>query len=165
MKHVLNLYIALSAFMITTDLAAVTATIPAMLGFRWQATFLQVLPLLCVGGSLIISLAAPVGNCSRFTLVRGIGRIPVLGRYLVFVVIVCGTVLLGMLALNVLTCSSIQSLKLPSNTPMAIATRIYEDVGEGAVVRWGSDTRVFFLSEKRAAVQRALEKEGITVEE
>lgn len=119
MKHVLGLWIALSAFMIMTDLAAVEAIIPASLGFRWQAAFLEALPLLCVVGTLIVFWAAPVGNCSQSTLVRRIGRIPVLGRYLVFVGIVCGTVLLGMLALNVLTSSSIQSLTLPSNTPMS----------------------------------------------
>lgn len=165
MKHVLGLLIAVPAFMMMTDLAAVSAAIPSALGFGWQATLLAALPLLCVVGSLIVSWCAPAGNCSRFTLIRGIGRIPVLGRYLVFVGIVCCTVLLGMLVLNVLTSSSIQSLTLPTNTPRSITTRIHQDVGEGVVFRWrGDEVRVFFLKEKRAALQRALERESITVE-
>ena len=165
MKNVLGVLIALGAFIAMTDLAVVAATIPAMLGFRWQATLLCALPLLCVMGSLIVFWGAPVGNSSKSTLVRSTGRIPVFERYLVFVGIICGTVLLGMLSLNVLTSRSIQSLTLPCNTPMSITARIYEEVGEGVIFKWESEKRVYFLKQKRTAVQRALEREGITIEE
>ena len=75
-------------------------------------------------------------------------------------------VLLGMLTVNLLTSGSIQSLTLPGNTPQSVTTRVYQEVGEGVFFMGrGGETRVFFLKGKRAAVKRALEREGITAGE
>jgi hypothetical protein len=150
------------------DLAAAVAIIPGSLGFRWQAVLLGATPILCALGCLIAFLASPVGNRSQNALIRGIGRIPVIGRYLVYVGVVCGVVLLEALCLNWLASSSIQSFRLSgdvspsSESPM----RIRQAVGEGVTFRWrGDETRIFFLKEKRAAVLHAIQDEHIQPEE
>ena len=47
-------------------------------------------PTLCAVGCMVVFWCVRVGNTSRRKLVRAIGRIPVLGRYFVFVGITCG---------------------------------------------------------------------------
>jgi hypothetical protein len=166
-SHPLGLLIAFSAFMAMTDVAAVESIIPGQLGFR-QAQLLAATPILCVLVCLIVFLMSPVGNCSQYKPIRRIGRIPILGRYCVFAGIVCGAVLLGLLSLNLLASRSIQSLKLSGDiSPLSVIPyQIQQDVGEGVTFRWrGGETRVFFLKEKRAAVEHALQKEHIAAEE
>jgi hypothetical protein len=48
----------------------------------------------------------------------------------------------------------------------SLPEKVQQEVGEGIMFQWrGDETRVFFLKEKRSAVERALQKEHITVEE
>ncbi len=165
-SHAIGLIVAVLAFVGMSDVAAVATSIPGHLGFGWQAGLVMASPLLCVFVCLIVSNLAPVGNSSRNRAFRTVGRIPVLGRYLVFVSIGLGTVLLGVVGLHFLTSSSIQSLKLRGNVPTDAWVRVYTDVGEGVVFRGtGGETEVFFLEEKRAAVERALDMEGLAAEE
>ena len=165
-SHLIGLIFALSAFVTVTDLAAVVAIIPGQLGFRRQAELLAATPILCVLGCLVVFILSPVGNHSQYAPIRGIGKIPVLGRYFVFVAMVCVAEVLGSLSLNMLTSSSIESLRLSGDIPFESWTRIHQDVGDGVAFRGsGRETRVFFLKEKREAVRRALQKENITAAE
>ncbi len=165
-SHLLGLLFAVLAFVGMADVAVAAAMIPAGLGFGWQANLLAATPLLCVLGCLSVSILAPVGNRSRFTLVRGIGRIPILGRYLVFVVVGLGTVLLMASFMYLFVFSSVQSLELRGDVPFETSTRIREEVGRGVTFQWaGDETKVFFLEEKRAAVERAIKKESLVVED
>ncbi len=149
-----------------TDVAAAGAIIPGQLGFGWQAGLLGAIPILCILGCLIVFSVSPVGCRSRHALIRGIGRIPVLGRYLAFAGIVCSAVPLASLSLHLVASSSIQSLKVSGDIPPESWMRIRQDVGEGVTwVQRGSVTQVYFLKEKRAAVRRALEKEHIAAAE
>jgi hypothetical protein len=148
--------------MTMTDVAAVEAITPRQLGFWWQGELLAATPILCVFGCLIVFLACPVSNCSRYGVVRGIGRIPTLGRYCVFCVIVWGAVLAAVPSLKFLMSFSVDSVKLPGQIPPESLTRVIQDVGEGITFQEsGGGTQVFFLKEKRAAVERALQKEHI----
>ena len=149
-----------------TGAAAVLARVLEPMGFVWQGGLLGATPILCVVGCLIVFLLAPVGNQSKYTLIRGIGRIPVLGRYFVFVGIVCGTVLLMLLSLYLLAFFSVQSLKLSGDVPPESSMRIQQDVGDGVTfLSSEGETRVFFPPIKREAVRRALQKEHIETEE
>ena len=119
-------------------------------------------PVLCAVACLTVSILAPVGNHSRFTLLRAVGRVPVLGRCFLFAILGCSAVLLGAVSLHLITSSSIQSLTFQGSLPTDARVRIQTDVGEGIAIRGaGDETRVFFLKEKREAVERALKKEGI----
>ena len=163
--HLFGLFIAFAAFMTIGDLLAVKTIIPWRMGFRWQAEFVATTPIVCIIGCVIVFLLSPVANRSRFALIRGVGRIPVLGRYWVCAGIVCGVGLVAMLSLNLLTSSSIQSLTLPVNISGETWTRIEQEVGEGVTYESSRGvTRVFFLKEKRAAVQRAIQNDHITAE-
>lgn len=165
-SHLIGLLIAVPAYMMMVDVAAVAATIPGCLGFGWLADFVGASPLACIFVCLAISILAPVGNDSRSALVRAIGRIPVLARYLVSVGLGFGTLLLGLVALHFLTSSSIQSLQLRGDVPSETVVRIYAEVGDGVVFRWsGDEVQVFFREENRRAVERALADEGIEVGE
>jgi hypothetical protein len=166
-SHLLGLLVALFAMIGTTDIAAAAACIPGRLGFRWQATLVGATPISCAAVCLVMFLLAPVGNCSQHALIRGIGAISVLGRYCVFAVVVSVAVSVGVLFLNIITSSRIESLRLVGDLSPLSKTwgRINDDVGQGVVFRWaGYETQVFFLREKRAAVLHALEKEHIRVE-
>ncbi|GEM_PF-3467432 len=161
-SHPIGLIVAVLAFVGMADVAAAAAMIPGSLGFAWQAGLLGLTPLLCVVGCVIVSILAPVGNHSRSTLLRAVGRVPVLGRYFLFAIFGCSAVLLGAVSLHLVTSSSIQSLTLQGNVPTDARVRIQTDVGEGiAILGAGDKTRVFFLKEKREAVERAFDKEGI----
>jgi hypothetical protein len=161
-SHLNGLLIAFAAVIAMVDIEGVNAPILGALGLEWQAELLTVTPIICVLVCLIAFVSFPVGNNSRYALIRGIGRIPVFGRYLVVAGIVCGVVLL----LNFLLFSPVQSLKLSGDVSPESWAQIEQDAGGGVTLGSGSrGTRVFFLEEKRAAVQRALQKEHIKAEE
>jgi hypothetical protein len=168
LSHLIGLYIAFSAFITMTDLSAVAATIPARLGFLWQALLMGATPILCIVACIAVFLAAPVGNSSQKKFVRLVGVIPVLGRYCLFAVIVCGLTLLQLQALQFRASFYIQSLKLPDDVRPAspIPEKIQRDVGDKVLLRWGGgEGRIFFRKKDRAAVVRALEREHVAVEE
>jgi hypothetical protein len=150
--------IAFSTFMAVNDVAAVRSRIPRLMGLRWQAELLAATPILCVLVCLIPFLLSPVGNRSQYSLVRGIGRIPVLGRYFIFAGTVCGAALL----LNFLLFIPVRSMKLSGNLSDESQIRLTQEVGEGVVVL---DNKMLFLEEKRAAVKHALQKEHIAFED
>ena len=161
-----GLMIAVSAFIAMSDVVAVEKIIPMDMGFRWQGEFLMATPISCAVGCLLVFLASPVGNDSRYTLQRGIGKIAIGGRYFLFAEIVCCAVLLGILSLNVVMSYYVQSLKLPDDIPYQTISQIRRDAGP--VVTSQSDARgrrLLFLKEKRAAVLRALQKEHISAED
>jgi hypothetical protein len=163
-SHLIGLVLAVPAYMMMADVAAVAPIIPQQLGFRWQSTLVMASPLVCVFICLVVSNLAPVGNRSRIAPFRAIGQIPVLGRYLVSVGIGLVTLLLGLVALHFLTLSSIQSLELRSDVPFETLFRIQDDLGDGVTWRRaGDETEVFFRKEKQSDVERALENEGIEV--
>jgi hypothetical protein len=161
-SHLLGFFVAFCAFMMAIDVTAVEAIIPLHLGFRWQGELLAATPILCVFGCLIVFLVCPVGNCSRYRVVRGIGRIPTLERYGVFCVIVWVAMLAAVPSLKFLMSFSVDSVKLQGQISPESLTRVMQDVGEGITFRGsGGSTQVIFLKEKRAAVERALRKEHI----
>jgi hypothetical protein len=161
-SHLLGFLVAFCAFMMMTDVAAVGAIIPRRLGFWWQGDLLAATPIMCVLGCLIVFLACPVGNGSRYGVVRGIGRIPTLGRYCVFCVIVWVAVLAAVPSLKFLMSFSVDSVKLQGQISDESLMRVMQGVGEGITFREsGGGTQVIFLKEKRAAVERALQKEHI----
>jgi len=165
-SHPIGLWTAATAFMAMTGVAAVAAVTPGQLGFGWQTSLLAMTPALCLFGCLAVSVLSPVGNRSQITLIRGIGRIPVLGRYFVFVAVLCGTVFAMMVVMNLFAFSSIQSLDISRDLPFETWIQIREEVGEGVTFQGsGDEMQVLFLEEKRAAVERALEKESIAFEE
>jgi hypothetical protein len=162
----LGLMIAISAFITMTDVVAVETIVPMQMGFRWQGEVLRAAPISCAIGCLLVFLASPVGNDSRYTLQRGIGKITIGGRYFLFAEIVCCAVLLGILSLNVVVSYYVQSLKLPDKVPYETISQIRRNAGPGITSQGdASGTRLIFLKEKRAAVLRALQKEHISAEE
>lgn len=165
-SHLIGLIFAVLAYVAMMDVASAVAVIPGQIGFGWQAVLVGAIPILCVLGCLVAFALSRVGNRSQYALIRGIGEIPVLGRYFVFVALVCGAELLGALSLDLFTSSSIRSLKLSGDVPIELWGRVCQDVGGGVTFRGsGGETRVFFLKEKRDTVLCALQKEHITVEE
>lgn len=165
-SHLIGLLIAAPVYMMMVDVAAMAPRIPLLLGFRWQSNLVTPSPLACIFACLVVFNLAPVGNRSRIALFRTIGRIPVLARYLVSVGIGLVTLLLGLVTLHILTSSSIQSLELRGDVPFETSTRIREEVGRGVTFQWaGDETKVFFLEEKRAAVEDAIAKESLVVED
>ena len=157
-SHLVGFLIAFSTFMTVNDVAAVQAIIPRRIGLRWQAELLAATPILCVLGCLIAFFLSPVSNRSQYALIRGIGRIPVLGRYFIFAGTVCGAALL----LNFLLFFPVRSMKLSGNLSDESWMRLRQEMGEGVVVR---DDKILFLEEKRAVVKRALQKEHIVFED
>lgn len=91
-----------------------------------------------------------------------LGKIPVLGRYFVFVGVTCGLVFLEVQLLKFVTSSSIESLTLSQSISDEAWLSVQRQVGEGVTVRWaGDETRVSFLKGKRSAVLRALQEEHV----
>src|SRR5690349_18007896 len=97
--------VAFFSFMAVNDVAAVETVIPAQLGFHWQSRVVFWMPLATAVGCLILFLLAPVGNQSAHSIVRGLGRIPVVARYAVFVILEIGLLLLALGWLHLVTSS------------------------------------------------------------
>jgi len=159
--HLFGIILAAAAFMMATDTAAVEAIAPWQVGLKWQAGLMRATPLLCVFGCVILSRLSPRGNQSRFALLRGVGRIPVLGRYAAFAIAAQAVTLL----LSLVLFTSVQSLKLSRDIPPESWLRIEQAVGGGVTCTTDCHgTRVLFLEEKRTAIKRALHNEGIATE-
>jgi hypothetical protein len=158
----LGLFLTASLFMMAADYAEPQASLLEQVGLTWQAYLLKATPISCFLGCLIASLFFRVGNQSRYALIRQIGRIRSLVRYVAFAGITLGAVLL----LNLILFSSVQSLRLSGDIPWQSWSRIDKEAGGGvACVSDHSGTRLLFLEEKRAAVERALKRESIAAKE
>jgi hypothetical protein len=165
-SHLIGLIFAFFGCITATDLAEAEAVIPGQLGFGWQITLLGATPILCALGCVIVFLVSPVGNCSRSVVTRGIGRIPILGRYLVFVGMACGAVLIEASCLNRFAFSSIESMTFSTRISDETWLRMRQEVGEGVGIQWRGDvTQLFFLKDKRAAVECAIHKEHVAAKE
>jgi hypothetical protein len=155
-SHLVGILIALFAYIGMIDTASTLVRIPAAVGLRCRTVLLASIPITCLG-CLIVFLLSPVGNQSRFAIIRGIGKIPVLGRYLAFAGIAYIIV-----SLSFLLFSQVGEIELSSQMSPESLARIEQEVGGGVAI---GVRQVFFLKEKQVAVQRALKKEHIKVEE
>jgi hypothetical protein len=168
-SHLIGILIAFTTFMAMSDSAAVESChYPEWMGLQRQAEFLLFLPIMCVVGCLIGFILMPVGNNSRFRIIRGMGRIPILGRYCLFNTIMIGAVLLGVYFLrrSLDTSSTVESVKISRDISGDAFHHLQQEVGNEFMSRsWRGETRVYFLKTKRAAVMRALENAQIPVVE
>ena len=161
-SHLLGFLVALLAFQGAVDMAAAEAAIPVRLGFWWQGLLLGTTPISCVVGCLVIFLCARVGNQSHLRVVRAIGRIPVLGRYFVFVGVACGLVFLEVQSLRFVTSASIESLTFSRSLSDPVWSRVEQQLHQDVVLQGrGYKTWVFFLKENRTTVLHALQKEHV----
>ena len=136
--------------------------IPAQLGFRSLTMFIGATPALCGIACAAAFLVAPVQNNSQRKLVRWIGRIPIFGRYFLFSGVLMGLGFLEIAILEYLASSSIQSLTLADDVSRAELAEICQEVGDGVTFqRKGNKTCIFFLNDKKSAVERSLQKQHL----
>jgi hypothetical protein len=132
------------------------------LELQWQAVILASAPIACVILFLLMS-RVPVGKKSYIAIIRGIGRLAALDRYLLFLGSIGGI----SLALHFILFLPVCSVRVSRDMSDEAWMRVSQKVG-GGVVREGSSgnkQRILFLEDKRTALQRALQKERIAAQE
>jgi hypothetical protein len=148
--------------MVIGDLVAVKGSFLSAVGFTWQVILLGAAPILCAVGCIILFLRVPVGSQSRHTLIRGIGRISVLGRYWVYV----GIAAVATAILYLVLLSFVRSIQVSGEIPAESISRLVQELRHEIAIDSNHDrTRVLFLEDNRTAVKRALQKEGIAIAE
>lgn len=91
------------------DQSATKASQLREVGLPWQSSVLGIAPLGCVVSVLLVYLLVPIGNHSPWSVVRGIGRLQTLARYLIFMAVLCSVVPLLSLVLFL----PVQSITVP----------------------------------------------------
>jgi hypothetical protein len=145
------------------DTTAVERIVPSRFGYRSSGdTAFMVCVLVC----LVTFLVSPVGNRSRYAPIRGVGRIPVLARYVIFAAIFHITTFLDMRSVTRFTTANLGSVRISEATPGDALYRIHQKLGQQATwVGRGGELRFFFRKEDREAVVKTLQEEHIAVED
>lgn len=144
-------------FFTVGDMAYMGTQVLMQFGFSKRAALIEAFPLWC-GVACLLLLFVPRNNHARFAPWRIIGRASRTMRCMICIVI-CGLVCGGLFFSAVL---SVQSARVEPQPAPEVRDRIARELYYRAV--WSADEtepRVLFAAQNRAAVEQALQAEGL----